>query len=50
MTVLRSTLPPLLRLMLDLPVDERGYPVPFFVAWYKPTRTHENAHNGISLT
>lgn len=35
MTVIRSTLPPLPRLMLDLPIDERGYPVPFFVAWFK---------------
>lgn len=30
---LRSDLPPLTRRIAKLPVDERGYPVPFFVAW-----------------
>lgn len=30
---LRKDLPPLTRRLAKLPVDERGYPVPFFVAW-----------------
>jgi len=30
---LRSTLPPLPSNMRDLPVDTRGYPIPFFVQW-----------------
>jgi len=30
---LRSDLPPLTERIRKLPVDERGYPVPFFVAW-----------------
>lgn len=29
----RRNLPPLPKNMRELPVDERGYPVPFFVAW-----------------
>lgn len=29
----RPTLPPLPRNMRDLPIDRRGYPVPFFVEW-----------------
>ena len=30
---LRSDLPPLTDRIAKLPIDERGYPVPFFVAW-----------------
>lgn len=30
---LRTDLPPLTERIAKLPVDERGYPVPFFVAW-----------------
>ena len=30
---LRAELPPLTERIAALPVDERGYPVPFFVAW-----------------
>jgi hypothetical protein len=30
---LRADLPPLIPRIAALPVDERGYPVPFFVAW-----------------
>lgn len=33
MTDLRSELPPLPRYMQRLPVDSRGYPVPWFVVW-----------------
>lgn len=33
MTTLRKGLPPLPARMMALPVDERGYPVPFFVQW-----------------
>lgn len=32
-TALRAALPPLPERMRSLPVDERGYPVPYFVAW-----------------
>lgn len=32
-TSLRADLPPLPPRMQRLPVDERGYPVSFFVAW-----------------
>lgn len=32
---LRSDLPPLPPRIAALPVDERGYPVPFFVSWIK---------------
>lgn len=34
MNELRKTLPPLPKQMLDLHIDERGYPVPWFVKWY----------------
>ncbi len=30
---MRDDLPPLPQNMTDLPIDERGYPVPWFVAW-----------------
>lgn len=33
MTTLREGLPPLPDKMRHLPIDERGYPVPFFVQW-----------------
>lgn len=33
MTELRKDLPPLPRYFHRLPIDDRGYPVPFFVAW-----------------
>lgn len=33
MTQLRKKLPPLPRHMQGLPLDERGYPVPYFVQW-----------------
>lgn len=33
MTALREGLPPLPRKMQGLPIDERGYPVPWFTAW-----------------
>ncbi len=33
MNVLRKTLPPLPNRMKSLPIDERGYPVPWFVTW-----------------
>lgn len=33
MTELRKDLPPLPRRMTGMPVDERGYPVPWFVHW-----------------
>lgn len=33
MNALRPGLPPLPERMADLPVESRGYPVPFFVAW-----------------
>ena len=33
MTELRKDLPPLPRRMVGLPVDDRGYPVPWFVHW-----------------
>lgn len=33
MTALRPGLPPLPRRMRSLPIDERGYPVPWFVQW-----------------
>lgn len=36
MNPLRRGLPPLPRSMRRLPVDARGYPVPFFVAWLDP--------------
>jgi hypothetical protein len=32
-TELRAQLPPLPQRMRGLPIDERGYPVPYFVAW-----------------
>ena len=32
---LRSSLPPLPERMRSLPVDSRGFPVPFFVSWIK---------------
>jgi hypothetical protein len=32
---LRKDLPPLIPRIAKLPVDERGYPVPFFVSWIK---------------
>jgi len=31
--LLRRDLPPLTKRLAKLPIDERGYPVPFFVAW-----------------
>ena len=33
MTALRKDLPPLPRRFLGLPIDDRGYPVPWFVHW-----------------
>lgn len=33
MNALRKTLPPLPDCMKGLPVDDRGYPIPFFVKW-----------------
>ena len=33
MTAFRKGLPPIPRRMQGLPADDRGYPVPFFVAW-----------------
>ena len=36
MTDLRPGLPPLPRRMRTLPIDERGYPVPWFVQWFLP--------------
>ncbi len=35
MTELNKTMPPLPRRIARLPVDERGYPVPWFVHWEK---------------
>src|SRR5215467_3774641 len=35
MTTLKSSLPPLPKRMLALPIDGRGYPVPWFVAWIR---------------
>jgi|SRR5712671_6921709 len=36
MTALRKDLPPLPRRMRSLSIDERGYPVPWFVQWFLP--------------
>lgn len=33
MNAIRKTLPPLPPKMAGLPIDDRGYPVPYFVAW-----------------
>ena len=33
MTALREGMPPLPARMQSLPIDDRGYPVPYFVAW-----------------
>jgi hypothetical protein len=33
MNALRKTLPPLPAHMQSLPIDERGYPIPWFVSW-----------------
>ena len=43
MNTLREGLPPLPPKMRDLPVDERGYPVPFFVAWIDGKPDHRIA-------
>lgn len=40
---LRSGLPPLPPKMAGLPVDERGYPVPYFVAWVDGKPDHRIA-------
>ncbi len=42
MTTLRPGLPPLPRRMRSLPIDERGYPVPWFVQWFLPDGTATN--------
>lgn len=39
----RPTLPPLPARMKQLPVDERGYPVPYFVAWIDGKPDHRVA-------
>lgn len=39
----RSTLPPIPARMRSLPVDERGYPVPHFVAWIEGKPDHRIA-------
>ena len=36
MTKFRSDIPPLPPRIAKLPVDERGYPVPWFVQWLGP--------------
>lgn len=43
MNTLRPGLPPLPERMLDLPIDERGYPVPWFVAWFDGKPDHRVA-------
>ena len=43
MNALREGLPPLPPKMRDLPVDERGFPVPFFVAWIDGKPDHRIA-------
>jgi hypothetical protein len=40
---LRAQLPPLPARLASLPVDERGYPVPFFVAWIDGKPDHRVA-------
>ncbi len=40
---LRPSLPPLPSKMARLPIDERGYPVPFFVAWVDGKPDHRLA-------
>jgi hypothetical protein len=40
---LRANLPPLPQRMRTLPVDERGYPVPYFVAWIDGKPDHRVA-------
>ncbi len=40
---LRATLPPIPERMRSLPVDERGYPVPHFVAWVNGKPDHRIA-------
>lgn len=43
MNTLRPGLPPVPRKMAALPVDERGYPVPYFVAWVDGKPDHRIA-------
>ena len=43
MNALRDGLPPLPPKMRELPVDERGYPVPYFVAWVDGKPDHRIA-------
>lgn len=43
MNALRAGLPPLPERMRSLPVDERGYPVPYFVAWVDGKPDHRIA-------
>lgn len=40
MTELRKGLPAMPARLLDLPIDERGYPVPWFVAWFDGKPDH----------
>jgi hypothetical protein len=43
MTAIRSSLPPMPLRMTALPIDERGYPVPYFVAWVDGKPDHRIA-------
>lgn len=43
---LRAALPPLPPRMASLPVDERGYPVPYFVAWVDGKPDHRVMDGG----
>jgi len=46
MTAIRPGLPPLPPRMRALPVDARGYPVPYFVAWRDGVPDHRFADEG----
>lgn len=43
MNIIRPKLPPLPPKMSSLPIDERGYPVPYFVAWVDGKPDHRIA-------